>query len=96
MSNIIQLLERMGQDASLQIETNFEQAIAESALTESLKQALINRDDISLKRELDICPDIYCVFAPAEDEEPTEESTEKDDSEASNIETLNNNVAKCA
>ncbi|MCL1137924.1 hypothetical protein [Shewanella pneumatophori] len=84
MSNIIQLLERMGQDASLQTETNFEQAIAESALTESLKQALINRDDISLKRELDVCPDVVCVLLPAEDdEEKTEDSPKEDETEIS-------------
>ena len=79
MSNIIQLLERMGQDASLQTETNFEQAIAESALTESLKQALINKDDISLKRELDVCPDVVCIMLPAEDEEKEKEKNEEQD-----------------
>ena len=82
MSNIIQLLERMGQDASLQTETNFEQAIAESALTESLKQALINKDDISLKRELDVCPDVVCILIPAEDEE-TDDKKEKDENNES-------------
>ncbi|MCL1146791.1 hypothetical protein L2747_12355 [Shewanella marinintestina] len=79
MSNIIQLLERMGQDASLQTETNFEQAIAESALTESLKQALTNKDDISLKRELDVCPDVVCIMLPAEDEEKEKEKNEEQD-----------------
>ncbi|WP_028766355.1 hypothetical protein [Shewanella fidelis] len=84
MSNIIQLLERMGQDASLQTETNFEQAIAESALTESLKQALINKDDISLKRELDVCPDVVCILIPAEDEdEETDDKKEKDENNES-------------
>ncbi|MEZ9593048.1 hypothetical protein AB4298_00280 [Shewanella sp. 10N.261.52.F9] len=76
MSNIIQLLERMGQDASLQTETNFEQAIAESALTESLKQALINKDDISLKRELDVCPDVVCILLAHEEDDDDDTDSE--------------------
>ena len=77
MSNIIQLLERMGQDSELQTEQSFEQAIQESALTHELKQSLLNRDDISLKRQLDVCPDVVCVLLPAEDEETKPEQKEK-------------------
>lgn len=77
MSNVIELLERMGQDASLQTQQSFEKAILESELTSELKQSLINRDDISLKRELDICPDVVCILLPADDEEKPDESEEK-------------------
>ncbi|WP_394147241.1 hypothetical protein [Shewanella atlantica] len=69
MSNVIELLERMGKDASLQTQQSFEKAILESELTSELKQTLINRDDISLKRELDICPDVVCILLTPEDEE---------------------------
>ncbi|WP_076414597.1 hypothetical protein [Shewanella sp. UCD-KL12] len=79
MSNIIQLLERMGQDSELQTEQSFEQAIQESALTSELKQSLLNRDEINLKRELDVCPDVVCIMLPAEDEEKEKEDSEEAD-----------------
>ncbi|MCL1041856.1 hypothetical protein L2712_09410 [Shewanella marisflavi] len=78
MPNIIQLLERMGQDATLQNEANFQQAITESTLSTTLKASLLNRDDISLKRELDVCPDIVCIMLPAEDEPEQEEEREEE------------------
>ncbi|QDO85478.1 hypothetical protein FM037_22255 [Shewanella psychropiezotolerans] len=74
MSNIIQLLERMGQDSELQTEQSFEQAIQESALTHELKQSLLNRDDISLKRQLDVCPDVVCAMVAHEEDD--EDSTD--------------------
>jgi len=84
MSNVIELLERMGKDASLQTQQSFEKAIQESELTSELKQTLINRDDISLKRELDICPDVVCIFLPAEDEKPNEDSDEDEKTDNTN------------
>ncbi|RTR29717.1 hypothetical protein [Shewanella atlantica] len=84
MSNVIELLERMGQDASLQTQQSFEKAILESELTSELKQSLINRDDISLKRELDVCPDVVCIFLPAEDEKPNEDSDEDEKTDNTN------------
>ncbi len=82
MSNIIQLLERMGQDSELQTEQSFEQAIQDSALTNELKQSLHNRDDINLKRQLDVCPDVVCILLPSEDEDEDEDkSDEKDETE---------------
>ncbi|WP_076414593.1 hypothetical protein [Shewanella sp. UCD-KL12] len=68
-SNIIQLLERMGQDASLQATAEFEQIVNESTLDNELKQSLINKDIISLEKQLDVCPDIYCVFVAHEEDE---------------------------
>lgn len=79
MSNIIQLLERMGQDAALQTEANFDKAITESTLSTTLKTLLLNRDNIILKRELDVCPDVVCLMVPAEDEEPTNEEEPKEE-----------------
>lgn len=79
MSNIIQLLERMGQDADLQSQANVEKAIAESKLSTTLKASLLNRDNISLKRELDVCPDVVCLMVPAEDEEPENKEEPKEE-----------------
>ncbi|MCG9697714.1 hypothetical protein [Shewanella sp. Isolate11] len=81
MSNIIQLLERMGQDAELQTQANLEQAITEAKLSETLKASLLNRDDISLKRELDICPDVVAFLLPAEDEQDPKDEPQNDDPE---------------
>ncbi|WP_179023819.1 hypothetical protein [Shewanella sp. Scap07] len=78
MSSVIELLEQMGQNAALQNQTSFEQAIEQSDLSDNLKTSLLNRDDISLKRELDVVPDVVCAFLPAEDEK--EEKKEKDES----------------
>ncbi|MCK8044648.1 hypothetical protein MSG37_07105 [Shewanella sp. 1CM18E] len=90
MSNIIQLLERMGQDASLQ---SFEQqqiAINESNLDERTKQSLSKNELIELKKELDICPDIYCVFFPAEDEPKQDESEESPAEDADEVKLIAN------
>lgn len=43
MSNIIQLLEKLGQDANLQTPEAFEQAIATSNLSDELKAALVQQ-----------------------------------------------------
>lgn len=83
MSSVIELLEQMGQNAALQNQTSFEQAIEQSDLSDNLKTSLLNRDDISLKRELDVVPDVKCVFLPAEDEDKKDEE-EKEDSDGSN------------
>ncbi|MPY23393.1 hypothetical protein [Shewanella sp. YLB-07] len=72
-SNIIQLLARMGQDASLQTPAEFEQVIRESELSNELKQSLINKYAISLEKQLDVCPDVVCIMV-AHDEED-EDST---------------------
>ncbi|WP_028773237.1 hypothetical protein [Shewanella waksmanii] len=83
MSSVIELLEQMGQNAALQNQTGFEQAIEQSDLSDNLKTSLLNRDDISLKRELDVVPDVKCIFAPAEDEKKdgAKEEDKKDDTE---------------
>ncbi|NMH64952.1 hypothetical protein [Shewanella salipaludis] len=74
MSNIIQLFERMGQDAGLQSRDAQLTAIQATDLTAELKQALLANDAVSLERQLDIAPDIFCALFPAEDEQPTEEA----------------------
>ena len=77
MSNVIQLLERLGQDASLQEPTDLNAVIAEADLNEELKQALLTKNTVSLEKQLDVCPDIVCVQIPAEDEEDDEDKEEE-------------------
>ncbi|QLE84472.1 hypothetical protein FLM48_04825 [Shewanella sp. Scap07] len=75
MSTITQLLEQLGQDASLQIDTAQRHAAITSAdISNELKQALIQGDSLAVKNQLDVCPDVYCVFVAHEDEDDTGES----------------------
>jgi len=77
MSNIIQLLERMGQEANLQDKDKLEQAIETAELEHSLKKSLLNKDKSTLERQLDICPDIVAFLFPAEDDQPQKEEEEQ-------------------
>lgn len=77
MSNIIQLLEKMGAEASLQPAQSAELAIAQSELSDELKDTLRNRDTLSLEHQLDICPDIVCLVAGPEDEPQPEDDEPK-------------------
>ncbi|WDE03314.1 hypothetical protein SG34_018145 [Thalassomonas viridans] len=81
MSNIIQLLERMGQEANLQKQDTLEQAIKKADLKQSLKESLLNKDKLALERQLDICPDIVAFLFPAEDEQPQKEEEDKETKE---------------
>ncbi|WP_299793399.1 hypothetical protein [uncultured Shewanella sp.] len=89
MSNVIELLERMGQDASLQSTEEQCIAIKSSGLEENIKEPLLKKDLIKLKKELDICPDVVCIFFPAEDEpekdSPEKESPKEDESEIKSV-----------
>ncbi|WP_394199893.1 hypothetical protein [Shewanella waksmanii] len=82
MSSVIELLEQMGQNAALQNQTGFEQAINDSDLNPNLKTSLLNRDDIRLKRELDVCPDVVCAMIPAEDDEATDSGKDEDSNDS--------------
>lgn len=87
MSNIIHLLERMGQDAQLQNQSQLEAEISQAQVSTSLKQALLSQDATALHNELDVCPDIVCLMVPAKDDKPKEEkeSESKPDTETSSL-----------
>ncbi|MCL1043766.1 hypothetical protein L2737_00235 [Shewanella electrodiphila] len=81
MSSIIKLLERMGQDSTLtDSKESSEKAINKADINNELKQALINKDVQAIVNQLDVCPDIYCLLFPADEEEaeekPAEDKTE--------------------
>ncbi|WDE01158.1 hypothetical protein [Thalassomonas actiniarum] len=85
MSNIVQLLERMGQEANLQDKDKLEQAIQAAELEHSLKETLLNKDKLTLERQLDICPDIVAFLFPAEDEQPQKEEDEEQKEEIRSV-----------
>ncbi|PMG42028.1 hypothetical protein [Shewanella sp. 10N.286.52.B9] len=92
MSNIIQLLERMGQDADLQNPLSLADAISTSNLTPELKLALSNNDITSLEKQLDVCPDIVCMMAPAESDKPTEDDKPADESQPQDKDNTTSNI----
>lgn len=88
MTTITQVLEQMGQHANLQNNAEVEEFINQAELSIELKNALINKDTVSLERQMDVCPDIVCFLVPAEDDQPAEEDS-KDNSET-NIKSIVN------
>ena len=91
MSKVIQVLEQMGNDASLQSEQAIEQLLATAEVNAEQAQAIINKDTIMLERQLDVCPDIVCLLVPAEDDEKEEgDEKEESDTNTSDIKSIVN------
>jgi len=87
MSKAVQLLETMAQLAHADIE----KLIAQTTINTELAEAIRAKDIISLERQLDICPDIYCVMFPAEDDDNTEESDgETEENSSSEVQSVAN------
>ncbi|WP_192022239.1 MULTISPECIES: hypothetical protein [Shewanella] len=74
MSTIIKLLERMGRDAILSNSAEFQAAINDTNLSPELKNALMNKDAQAIVNQLDVCPDIYCLLFPADENENENEN----------------------
>jgi hypothetical protein len=74
MSKVIQVLEAMAQLSNADVA----RLVAQADITEEQAEAIINKDVTSLERQLDICPDVYCLFFPAEDDDKTEQENEDD------------------
>ena len=87
MNNTIRVLEQMGSDASLQTQQN-EQAIGQLLTTAEVDaeqaEAIINKDIISLERQLDVRLEIVCGVLPADDDEDEEKDDEDSTEETSN------------
>lgn len=73
MSNIIQLLERMGQDASLQNQASLEQAITQAEISDELKHSLNKQETDKLAQQLKARTDIVCIIAKPDEDEPDEQ-----------------------
>jgi len=80
MSKVIQVLEQMARDPNLQNELAIEQLLINTGVTAEQAKAIINKDVISLERQLDVCPDIVCVFVPAENDDDKDETDKEDES----------------
>tara|TARA_B110001454_G_C12507662_1_gene345411 strand:+ start:161 stop:436 length:276 start_codon:yes stop_codon:yes gene_type:complete len=80
MSNVIQVLEQMGSDANIQSEDAIETLLVSAELETEITEAIINKDVISLERQLDVCPDIVCLVLPAEDDDEKDDDNDDQDS----------------
>jgi hypothetical protein len=78
MSKVIQVLEQMSRDANGQNEDAINNLLATAQLDTEITTAIINKDVITLERQLDVRSDIVCMILPAEDDEDDEgdDSTE--------------------
>jgi len=81
MSKAVQLLEAMAQLAHADIE----KLIAQTTINAEQAEAIRAKDIISLERQLDICPDIFCFLIPAEDDEPVKEDEENKESNINSV-----------
>jgi hypothetical protein len=73
MSNIIQLLEKMSSDASLQNQQQFNNTIDQANINEELKQALINKDINQLTQQIKSYPELKCFAIAKPDDAPDEQ-----------------------
>ncbi|MGV2872947.1 hypothetical protein [Colwellia sp. E150_009] len=74
MSKVIQVLEQMSRDANGQNEDAINNLLAAAQLDTEITTAIINKDVITLERQLDVRSDIVCMILPAEDDEDNEDN----------------------
>ncbi len=81
MSNIIQLLEKMGNNASLQNQQQLASAIAQADIDAELKQALTEKNRDKLNAKIKNCPTIICSMVIRPDDLPDEQPNEQPEPE---------------
>ena len=84
MSNVIDFLERMGQDAQLRqaSQREIELALADAQIDPEIQVAILAKDQSVLERLLGHV-NVCCMLAPAKEDEKEEESPSRDDEEIS-------------
>lgn len=78
-SNVLQLLQRLGEDAALRhlADTQLEQVVNPLNFDPEVQQAICKYDDIKLAQLLHAKNEIVCMIYPAEEPTPTDEPTEQ-------------------
>jgi hypothetical protein len=84
VSNVIDFLQRLGQDADVRPapRMELEQALADSGIDPALREALLAADQRQLESLLGADTNVYCMMAPQkkeEDEEDVDEDEEEDE-----------------
>ena len=69
MTTVIETLVQLASDASLQNPQATEQLLINNNVEENIAESIINKDVVSLERQLDVRPDIVCAVHPAEDDD---------------------------
>jgi len=85
MSNVIQVLEQMGNDANVQSEDAINSLLVATELESEITESIINKDVTSLERQLDVRLDMVCGVLPAEDEDEEKEDDENSTEETNNL-----------
>ena len=84
MSNVIDFLERMGQDARLRdaTESELDAALVQAGIEPALRTAMLGEDSHALESLLGVAPTLCClIHKEDEEEEPDEEDEDEDDDE---------------
>lgn len=81
MSNVIQFLESMGQDAALSNMSSEEYSAAVKALSvdDKARHALLNRDQNALNSSIGVYKKMMMILVPAEDDDQGEGDGKDDD-----------------
>ena len=85
MNKVIEILESMGSNAELSSLEAVDTLLTKTEIHEEQSKAIITKDVTSLERQLDICPDIYCLLLPADDEEEKDSETDQDNTETNSV-----------
>lgn len=80
MSKVIHVLEQMSRDATFQDEDAVNKLLIAAELDSEITKAIINKDVISLERQLDVRTDMMCGVFPAEEEDENEDKEDNKDS----------------
>lgn len=90
MSNIIDLLEKLGADENLLSAAELQQLMAEHQLTEQESQAILARDHGTITELLQGRTNVCAILLPAEDdEEQGDEDTDNEQEESSLARVIN-------
>ena len=81
MSNVIDFLERMGQDAQLRYAKSIEveQALVRAEIDPSVRAAILGEDQSLLEALLGATTNVCCMVHPADDDEDDEDLDDEDD-----------------
>lgn len=77
MTTVIQVLEKMGQDSSLQEKEAIVELLEQSALSNDLQSTIIEQDTEKLERQLNVRKDIVCMIDTPDDDEPSDAPEEE-------------------
>ena len=88
MTTVIETLSQIASDASIQSAEDITQLLNDNKIDEEIANSIITKDVTSLERQLDVCPDIVCFVAPAEDDDEESED-DQGSNEESNCSVVN-------